>query len=37
MGMAGIAVGTVVALGTLLGFLGRASWVFELVGNFRFQ
>ncbi|MBT8164941.1 MAG: endonuclease/exonuclease/phosphatase family protein [Acidimicrobiia bacterium] len=36
-GMAGIAVGIVVVLGTLLGFLGRASWVFDLVGNFRFQ
>jgi endonuclease/exonuclease/phosphatase (EEP) superfamily protein YafD len=37
LGMAGLAVGLATVAGTLLGFLGRTSWVFDLLGNFRFQ
>lgn len=37
LGIGGIAVGLGATLGTLLGFLGRSSWVLDLIGNFRFQ
>jgi endonuclease/exonuclease/phosphatase (EEP) superfamily protein YafD len=35
--MGGLAIGLGTLAGTLLGFLGRTSWVFDLLGNFRFQ
>jgi len=37
LGMGGLAVGLGTVAGTLLGFLGHRSWVFDLLGNFRFQ
>ena len=37
LGMGGLAVGLGTVAGTLLGFLGRSSWVLDLLGNFRFQ
>lgn len=37
LGMGGLAVGGAAVLGTLLGYLGRAGWIFDLIGNFRFQ
>ena len=36
-GLSGLAVGAGVVMGTLLGYLGRTGWVFDLIGNFRFQ
>jgi endonuclease/exonuclease/phosphatase (EEP) superfamily protein YafD len=35
--MGGLAVGLGTVAGTFLGFLGRSSWVFDLLGSFRFQ
>lgn len=37
LGMGGLGVGLGTVAGTVLGFLGRTSWVFDLLGNFRFQ
>ena len=37
LGISGLAVGAGVVMGTLLGYLGRTSWILDLIGNFRFQ
>lgn len=37
LGRAGVTVGLGTVLGTVVGLLGRTSWIFDLVGNFRFQ
>jgi endonuclease/exonuclease/phosphatase (EEP) superfamily protein YafD len=36
-GIAGLVVAAGVVIGTLLGYFGRVGWIFDLLGNFRFQ
>jgi endonuclease/exonuclease/phosphatase (EEP) superfamily protein YafD len=37
LGQAGLVLGFATVGGTLVGLFGRSSWVFDLIGNFRFQ
>ncbi len=37
LGIGGLTVGVGVVMGTLIGYLGRTGWIFDLIGNFRFQ